>query len=810
MPTRILYCVFLVLLLILCATSSLALELGIGASVLRGAEPPSTMEQIASLRENTSIKEADFLIRKAEEFEAVCTLTQLEKLRIRYFRPEEHYAGTGAEKNKIKLEADRADKALEQVSNLMNLSKLEILMHNAKGSPDRILVAAATLPKLNDFTIYWSAEAFSLAEDKKTKVLVPAMKNLKTLKIGGYQASYQFATDFPFQNIVSLELDNQPELDQKIFSQLSNLVRLKLGFLKLTSEGASALSSLRKLEEFSGHFAKGLVFDNWKSMKDLNVSQVGSEEIESISKLSNIEKLHIECLSCSDSVLSSLGLLKKLRELGISCSFRSEGVREPVKGIGFRSLANCPDLSVLSVNGIKLNEDYIKILGKLKGLKNLSFYGDNETVTPEMAAPLSDLTSLEAFYFPMKQKEHAAVLGKLVGWKKLKALNLDNEDLTDAQAAVLSNFPNLEELSLQENKLTDAAFDTLSTLKNLRKLELNSNPIEGKNLASIVSLESLKSLNLSGTKITDKALLQAPLKSSSLEILELNNTRIKGTGLSSLTNLPLKTLGLGGTDIDDAGVENLQVPTLEVVGIGATEITEHGVKFIGQLPKIKHVVAYGCGIKYGSKFPNISVASEPGWYDYDYDDKIRREVEHTLNEKFIRLRLGSGKISDIDHNNRADMLKAIGEYEQACSEYDKAIDELIHPKYHVCSLMATGHTHRVFECYDARGMALAGCGKYEKALEDLNKAVQIARASAYARMHRGYVLMKLGKLEEAKKDLDRAIDINPKLAAAFIYRSEVLEKQGNKDLALEDQNRGKLLGYKSEFVEKKTPPMLVR
>jgi tetratricopeptide (TPR) repeat protein len=256
----------------------------------------------------------------------------------------------------------------------------------------------------------------------------------------------------------------------------------------------------------------------------------------------------------------------------------------------------------------------------------------------------------------------------------------------------------------------------------------------------------------------------------------------------------LKGLNIGSTRITDAGLQYIRSESLETINLESCDVTEHGLRWLAALPKLKSVQSYKSGIRSGAHLPShLRVSADEGGYQHvDYDQPDRMLI-FELDERLIAGHTQSDEISELDHHRRGNVYVSTGAYAQAVEEYEKAIDELLHPQYHVCSLMAAGHDYRLFECYDSRAMALAALGEHVKALMDINQAIAICRISSVARAHRGYVHFKLGQLELALDDLNRAIELKPNLSLAYEYRSEVFEAQGKTDLAAKDRDTSRQL-----------------
>ncbi|TRT53867.1 MAG: tetratricopeptide repeat protein, partial [Microcystis aeruginosa Ma_QC_C_20070703_M131] len=112
-------------------------------------------------------------------------------------------------------------------------------------------------------------------------------------------------------------------------------------------------------------------------------------------------------------------------------------------------------------------------------------------------------------------------------------------------------------------------------------------------------------------------------------------------------------------------------------------------------------------------------------------------------------------------------------YELALADYNKAID--INPNF--------------AEAYNNRGNLYSNQQKYELALADYNKAIDINPNYANAYYNRGLLYYNQQKYELALSDYSKAIDINPNYANAYYNRGVLYKDLQKYDLALSDYNK---------------------
>ncbi len=91
--------------------------------------------------------------------------------------------------------------------------------------------------------------------------------------------------------------------------------------------------------------------------------------------------------------------------------------------------------------------------------------------------------------------------------------------------------------------------------------------------------------------------------------------------------------------------------------------------------------------------------------------------------------------------------------------------------------------------YTERGRFYIVHSEYERALFDLNKAIEIDDKNSLAWNNRASAFAGLGRVQEAVEDFDRAIELDPDYAFAYSNRGIELFKMGFADKAMEDFNR---------------------
>ncbi len=91
--------------------------------------------------------------------------------------------------------------------------------------------------------------------------------------------------------------------------------------------------------------------------------------------------------------------------------------------------------------------------------------------------------------------------------------------------------------------------------------------------------------------------------------------------------------------------------------------------------------------------------------------------------------------------------------------------------------------------YNIRGAALGKAGRYDDAIADFNRALQINPRFAQAYANRGLVYRLKNDDANALADYNRALQVNPQYANAYVRRGNVYRRQNQLALALEDYNQ---------------------
>ncbi len=101
-------------------------------------------------------------------------------------------------------------------------------------------------------------------------------------------------------------------------------------------------------------------------------------------------------------------------------------------------------------------------------------------------------------------------------------------------------------------------------------------------------------------------------------------------------------------------------------------------------------------------------------------------------------------------------------------------------------LVGCGPAKGTAEWHLDQGNRLTGQGRYDEAIEEYNKAIEMAPEDADAYNNRGFAYVQKGELDQAIADFDKAIELDPELAEAYNNRGYAYYLKGEVAKAVSD------------------------
>jgi tetratricopeptide (TPR) repeat protein len=129
------------------------------------------------------------------------------------------------------------------------------------------------------------------------------------------------------------------------------------------------------------------------------------------------------------------------------------------------------------------------------------------------------------------------------------------------------------------------------------------------------------------------------------------------------------------------------------------------------------------------------------------------------------------------------------------SVWDKAQEMMDEGRYAdavtLYSLVIEGNSSNpdIYDAYFSRGVALSHLKKFDMALKDYTKAIELKPNFKEAYLERGLLRLALKKLPEAIADFDKVIKLDPKNYVAYANRAIAHFITGSEEKALTDINK---------------------
>ena len=109
----------------------------------------------------------------------------------------------------------------------------------------------------------------------------------------------------------------------------------------------------------------------------------------------------------------------------------------------------------------------------------------------------------------------------------------------------------------------------------------------------------------------------------------------------------------------------------------------------------------------------------------------------------------------------------------------------------IALLLSAGNTHASGSAKEAvnKGMEYGKQGKFNEAITEFNKAIEIDPNSYNAYFNRGIAHKYVGDYDQAIVDYSKVVEINPKADNAYTNRGNIYAEKGDYDRAISDYNR---------------------
>jgi beta-lactamase regulating signal transducer with metallopeptidase domain/Leucine-rich repeat (LRR) protein len=347
----------------------------------------------------------------------------------------------------------------------------------------------------------------------------------------------------------------------KQISLIHSLTGLQIFNGDITDDGLRCLTSLDKLADLnlsncgnvrgSGYAHLAAV----KSLRRLSAFpiRIDSDNLQALAKLTQLESISLQTdFPATELSPKDFGPFKDLSNLR-SMTITNVGprVKEVLGNAVLAAAGQMQSLSSLRIYGLEMNVDGVEALVKAPSIQEL--YLDSVKLNEQTLAALGRLKDLRKLGLGSVGVVGDAALQKLVAFEQLTQVSLTGSGLSDDGLAQFASLHALEILNLPDSKITGTGLGGLANLKQLRTLTLSDSPFNDQGCQLLRRLPALEWLHLGKTVITDQG-LNAIGMLPNLRMLNLDDTKVTIDGLMKLSALKrlsyVSAVGVKATDAD--------------------------------------------------------------------------------------------------------------------------------------------------------------------------------------------------------------------------------------------------------------------
>lgn len=245
----------------------------------------------------------------------------------------------------------------------------------------------------------------------------------------------------------------------------------------------------------------------------------------------------------------------------------------PVSDTGVSALARLPNLESLHLDRTKVSAKGALMAAGWPRLRRLSLGGVSLSVSDLKALDARknlavDGVEVETTDATLKELREAGLLR----WLLDESILVSDLDRSDNQESVKKRS---RVLRVSGPKVTDAGLQELADFHEFSALEINDTRVTGTGLAALKSHRGLKSLSLEGSPVTDRGLTHVS-QFAELESLDLGRTQVTNAGLAKLRGLiRLRRLDLTDTAVTGPGLIHLKdLLGLRNLIVGPSQLTD--------------------------------------------------------------------------------------------------------------------------------------------------------------------------------------------------------------------------------------------
>ncbi|MCB1140083.1 MAG: hypothetical protein KDK23_15080 [Leptospiraceae bacterium] len=308
---------------------------------------------------------------------------------------------------------------------------------------------------------------------------------------------------------------------------------------------------------------------------------MNDDGLKYVSSMKQLESLNLICTEISDQGLPHLANLKNLQFLGLSQT-------NELKGTGFLSLSELPNLKKLKLGDVKLEEVSLPELAQHLEVQTLMLHNVSFARCKAETRSNSELKHL--FITGLNRKDwHPDCLK---GFQALQSLWLPSV-LEDQDLQFLSGMQKLEELRLPDSHIQGQGLIHLEGNRSLVKVVADCSALNDSGMKHLSRLPLLQELHLYSTKVSDVGLAYFRGHSEIRSMVLPDNGKLDTSGMRILATLPaLRVMVISDRDLRKNRIELARLKQLQELRVHGGLNRESKERARAMLPGVK-IIDYG-------------------------------------------------------------------------------------------------------------------------------------------------------------------------------------------------------------------------
>lgn len=331
-------------------------------------------------------------------------------------------------------------------AHLPGLKNIQIARFGGPGMNDSALAQIASLTTLRRLDL---TDASAVGDETlKVAGQLPSLEVLILRRSGFTDAGLQHIQGLQKLRALDLRNTNTTDAGVELLQGLTSLVDLQLEKSKVTDAGIPFLRNL--------------------PLRSLNLNYntaITDASMEVIGQIATLEQLQLEAVPITDAGLVHIGKLSKLRRL--SCRLAD------ITGAGVQHLTACTELSRLELRETSIDDEALQIISTLPALRFLDV-SECKLISGEGIAQLGALTRLEYLELREVKKVRDECFAALAPLTELTELNIEATRISAESVPVILGFRKLKTLNMAGSQLDSADFVELGQLPELKVLDLTN------------------------------------------------------------------------------------------------------------------------------------------------------------------------------------------------------------------------------------------------------------------------------------------------------------------------------------------------